>query len=151
MSRTYDQQCPIACTLDLIGDRWTLLILRDLFFERTTFTELIAHSPGMPTKILSDRLKALEATGLIVRTIYSTHPLRADYHLTDQGRSLAPVMEAIVNWGMEYAVRPDARLGIRKRIREDVRRVAGGAKAMGWRSAWVYQRDPARTKRRPRQ
>jgi DNA-binding HxlR family transcriptional regulator len=139
MNRSYDQLCPIARTLDLIGDRWTLLIVRDLFFRRSKFKDLLAHSPGMPTKILSQRLQSLEAAGLVERTIYTTHPLRAEYHLSDAGRSLAPVMEAIVNWGMEHTLEGQDRAKVRKKIRADVASVPGGARAMGWRSPWVRE------------
>ncbi len=107
MTRSYDQQCPIARTLDLVGDRWTLLIVRDLFFGRSRFKEFLELSPGMPTRMLSERLKWLEANGLVERSVYSTHPLRADYRLTSVGRSLRPVMEALVDWGLEHAVAPE--------------------------------------------
>ena len=102
MSRSYEQQCPIARTLDLVGDRWTLLIIRDLFFGRSKFKEFLQLSPSMPTRMLSERLKSLEANGLIERRVYCTHPLRAEYRLTDAGRSLAPVLEALVTWGLDH-------------------------------------------------
>ena len=104
MGKTYDQHCPIAMTLDLIGDRWTLLILRDLAFGRSRFNELLATSPGMSTKILSERLKLLESHGLIERTVYSEHPLRAEYHLTQLGLSLEPVLTAIAEWGLTHLI-----------------------------------------------
>ncbi len=116
MARSYEQQCPIARTLDLIGERWTMLVLRELFFGRTKFKELVEHCPGIPTKILADRLKSLEAHALVERRIYSDHPLRASYHLTERGLSLTPVMEAIVRWGMEHAVDPTEREQIATRI-----------------------------------
>ena len=82
--RKYDQDCPIARTLDLIGDRWTLLILRDLFMGRTKFTEFRDSSPAPPPKVLSARLKMMIEEGLIERHVYSQHPLRADYQLTER-------------------------------------------------------------------
>jgi DNA-binding HxlR family transcriptional regulator len=130
VSRRYDQLCPIARTLDLIGDRWTLLIVRDLFFGSTKFKEFIEQSPGMPTKILADRLKSLEAQGLVRRSIYSEHPLRAEYHLTDAGRSLEPVLAAIAGWGMRHAVTPKERRVIEPLIRERAGRTPSSARAV---------------------
>ncbi len=124
MTRRYDQLCPIAKTLDMIGDRWTLLIVRDLFLGTARFTELREHSPGLPTKILSDRLKLLEHHGFIERRIYSEHPLRAEYHLTARGRSLDPMISAIFHWGMRYAIAPADRAAVRKRITQRTRRSA---------------------------
>ncbi len=118
MTRSYDQQCPIARTLDLVGDRWTLLIVRDLFFGRSRFKEFLELSPGMPTRMLSERLKWLEANGLVERSVYSTHPLRADYRLTSVGRSLRPVMEALVDWGLEHAVAPEERDEVLEKIEQ---------------------------------
>jgi DNA-binding HxlR family transcriptional regulator len=116
MTRDYGQFCPIANTLDIIGDRWTMLILRDLFLGASKFTELRQHSSGMPTKILSDRLKSLELHGVIERRIYSEHPLRAEYLLTQRGRSMEPIMSTIYDWGMHHTLTPAERRAIRKRI-----------------------------------
>lgn len=102
MPRPYNQTCPIARTLDIVGDRWTLLIVRDLFLGRARFKQFLASSPGLPTKLLSDRLQKLEGYGLIERAVYSQHPLRAEYRLTDRGRTLAPVIQAVVDWGLEH-------------------------------------------------
>ncbi len=118
MSKPYDQTCPIARTLDIIGDRWTLLIVRDLFMGKTRFNEFLASSPGLPSKLLSDRLKKLENHDLVERVVYSQHPLRAEYRLTDQGRSLAPVIEEIVSWGLDHCFEgePEARAAVIERI-----------------------------------
>ena len=116
MTRDYGQGCPIARTLDLIGERWTMLILRDLFLNVTKFNEFREHSPGMPTKILADRLKSLERYGLVQRRVYSEHPLRAEYQLTALGRSLEPVMSAVYAWGMKHAVSPSERVAIRRHV-----------------------------------
>ncbi len=102
MTRPYDQSCPIARTLDIVGDRWTLLVLRDLFLGSSRFRQFLQSSPGLPPKLLSDRLKKLESHGLVERLVYSQHPLRAEYALTDRGRSLAPVLEAMVRWGLDH-------------------------------------------------
>ncbi len=118
MSKPYDQTCPIARTLDIIGDRWTLLIVRDLLMGKTRFNEFLASSPGLPSKLLSDRLKKLEQHDLVERVVYSQHPLRAEYRLTDQGRSLAPVIEEIVRWGLDHCFEgePEARAAVIERI-----------------------------------
>ena len=118
MSKPYDQTCPIARTLDIIGDRWTLLIVRDLFMGKTRFNEFLASSPGLPSKLLSDRLKKLEQHDLVERVVYSQHPLRAEYRLTDQGRTLAPVIEEIVRWGLDHCFEgePEARAAVIERI-----------------------------------
>ena len=102
MSRQYNQVCPVARTLDIIGDRWTLLIVRDLFLGRRRFSDLLTSLPGIPPKLLSGRLKRLEQRGLIERVVYSQYPLRAEYRLTGEGLTLAPVLEAMLNWGLEH-------------------------------------------------
>jgi len=101
VTRGYRQkQCPVARTLDLIGERWSPLILRDLFLHGPRryqdFQESLA---GVAPNTLSARLKALEAHGLIERKLYNEHPPRLEYHLTDKGRSLGPVMKALREWG----------------------------------------------------
>ena len=102
MARSYDQFCPIARTLDIIGERWTLLVLRDLsVFGKTRFSELQESLPGIPARVLSDRLKKLTEQGLVARRVYSEHPLRAGYHLTEKGESLLPILGAIAQWGMD--------------------------------------------------
>jgi len=101
MARSYDQFCPIARTLDLIGERWTLLILRDLLvFGKTRFSEFQEGLPGIPARVLSDRLKKLTEQGLVSRRVYSEHPLRAGYYPTEKGETLRPVLGAIAQWGM---------------------------------------------------
>jgi DNA-binding HxlR family transcriptional regulator len=100
----------------MIGDRWTMLILRDMFLGASKFTEFSEHSPGMPTKILSDRLKSLEHHQIIERRIYSEHPLRAEYQLTMRGRTLEPIISEIYAWGMKHAVTSAERATVRKRI-----------------------------------
>jgi DNA-binding HxlR family transcriptional regulator len=118
MVRDYAQLCPIARTLDIIGDRWTLLIIRDLFLGSAKFKEFRERSPGMPTKVLSDRLKSLEQHRIIDRRLYSEHPLRAEYHLTALGRSLEPVVASIYAWGIKHVIHPAERPAIRKRVAE---------------------------------
>jgi DNA-binding HxlR family transcriptional regulator len=94
--------CPIACTLDLIGDRWTLLIIRDmLFFRKQRFEEFLESPEGISTNILTSRLKSLEQLGLVEKQPYSNHSRRMNYQLTEQGQSLRSVMKAMIDWGLE--------------------------------------------------
>jgi DNA-binding HxlR family transcriptional regulator len=93
--------CPVACTLDVIGDRWTLLLIRDLLRGKTRYGEFASSSEHIPTNILADRLKRLERYGLITSTLYSQHPPRREYHLTVAGWELRRVLEAMARWGLE--------------------------------------------------
>jgi DNA-binding HxlR family transcriptional regulator len=105
MARSYSlKSCPVARTLDLIGERWTILILRDLLLQGPRryqdFQESLA---GVAPNTLSARLKDMEANGLIERKLYSEHPPRLEYHLTDRGKSLGPVLKALRAWGQSHA------------------------------------------------
>jgi len=104
MARSYRlKSCPVARTLDMIGERWTILILRDLLLQGPRryqdFQESLA---GVAPNTLSARLKDMEASGLIARKLYSEHPPRLEYHLTDKGKSLGPVLKAIRSWGQNH-------------------------------------------------
>ncbi len=100
MNRRSD--CPIACALDLIGDKWTLIVLRDLlFFNKTKFDELLDSPEKISSSVLTDRLHRLERAGLIEKAPYSTHRLRMTYSPTEKGKSLAPVLDEIVRWGKQ--------------------------------------------------
>jgi DNA-binding HxlR family transcriptional regulator len=95
--------CPIACTLDLLGDRWTLLVIRDmLFFEKQRFEEFLESPEGISTNILADRLKMLEEMGLVEKQPYSNHARRMNYRLTESGRSLKPVLKIMAVWGLKH-------------------------------------------------
>ena len=95
--------CPIACTLDLIGDRWTLLIIRDMmFFGKQRFDEFLDSPEGISTNILANRLKSLEASGLVEKQPYSNHSRRMNYVLTQRGESLRPVLKTITAWGLKH-------------------------------------------------
>lgn len=102
MQKRYEQNCPVARTLDLIGDRWTLLIIRDIFLGATRFNEFLSNSPGLPPKVLSQRLKYLIETGIVERRLEDGYPPRAEYILSDYGRSLFPVIKAIGQWGADH-------------------------------------------------
>ena len=101
MARSYGQrQCPVARTLDMIGERWTILILRDLFLHGARrYQDFQESLSGLAPNTLSGRLKSLEGHGLIERKLYSEHPPRLEYHLTEKGRSLGPVVKALRDWG----------------------------------------------------
>jgi DNA-binding HxlR family transcriptional regulator len=99
MAKRYNQSCPVAKTLEVIGDRWTLLVVRDLLSGTKRFQDLLATLPGLAPNILSARLKLMEEHGLIARRFYSDHPPRAEYALTDKGRDLGMVVGALAAWG----------------------------------------------------
>ena len=95
--------CPIANTLDLVGDRWTLLVIRDMmFFEKQRFDEFLQSPEGISTNILTSRLKSLEAMGLVTKQPYSNHSRRMSYQLTEKGKSLRPVLKVITAWGLKH-------------------------------------------------
>lgn len=95
--------CPIANALDLLGDRWTLLVVRDLMFcGKRLYGELARCEEGIPTNILADRLKRLEAAGLVRREPYQDHPVRYEYALTSSGADLLPVMRELVRWAGKH-------------------------------------------------
>jgi len=97
--------CPIAAALELVGERWALLIVRELALGNSRFEDIV-RGTGAPRDRLAARLKALEAAGLIQRLAYQAAPPRFDYRLTDSGRALLPVLDALLAWGLDHAVRP---------------------------------------------
>lgn len=96
-------RCPVATSLDLVGDRWTLLVIRDLLRGHTRFNDLRETVEGIPGSVLSDRLKMLEEAGVLMRRFYSDHPPRAEYLLTSKGHALGVVVGALATWGERYA------------------------------------------------
>src|ERR1700742_5045028 len=88
--------CPVASTLDLVGDKWSLLVVRDMLAGKATYSELQDSPEGIPTNILADRLKRLEEAGLIAKAAYQERPVRYAYALTPKGRSLGDVLMAYV-------------------------------------------------------
>ena len=105
MAKQYHQSCPVAKTLEVIGDRWTILVVRDLLRGTQRFQDLLGSLPGIAPNILSARLKLMEEHGLIRRTLYSDHPPRAEYALTDRGRELGMVVGALAAWGGRHVHR----------------------------------------------
>src|SRR5215472_1522847 len=110
MSASYDLKCPVARTLDIIGERWTILILRDLVVQGPRkFQDLLVSLAGISPNTLSARLKTLEDGGIIERRFYEDHPPRAEYVLTEKGRDLRPVLRTLRDWGQKYTQSPGAR------------------------------------------
>ena len=116
----YNQACPIARTLDLIGDRWTLLIIRDLFLGRSRFGEFRNSTPRISSKLLSQRLRRLEDAAVVERVVTEDYPPRSEYRLTEKGRSLFPVLFAIGSWGFEHLFTGEP--GLREEIDRHLRR-----------------------------
>src|ERR1700759_2025615 len=98
--------CPIAAALELVGERWALLVVREIALGATRFGDIVAGT-GAPRDRIAARLKALESAGVISRTPYSDHPARFEYRLTESGDDLIPVLDALLAWGKQYAVSPD--------------------------------------------
>jgi DNA-binding HxlR family transcriptional regulator len=105
VSRSYRQKnCPVARALDIIGERWTILLLRDLFLQGPRrFQDFQESLTGVAPNTLSARLKAMKEQGLIARRFYSDHPPRVEYYLTQKGSSLGPVLKALRQWGDRHA------------------------------------------------
>jgi DNA-binding HxlR family transcriptional regulator len=104
-SGAYDfprSRCAVACTLDLVGDKWSLLVVRDLLRGNVTYGALQDSPEGIPTNILADRLKRLEQDGLIAKSPYQDHPVRYTYRLTEKGKALGDVLLALVRWGKKH-------------------------------------------------
>jgi DNA-binding HxlR family transcriptional regulator len=98
MDREPRSGCPIASTLDLVGDRWTLVILRDLLTGKRRFSQFLASPEQITTNVLTDRLAAMEAAGLVTRAPYQERPRRFEYALTRKGEALLPVLQAMCRW-----------------------------------------------------
>ena len=94
--------CPVETTLTLIGDKWKVLILRDLLPGTKRFGELKKSLGAVSQKVLTAQLRDMESSGLIGRTVYAEVPPRVEYALTDLGKSLQPILDAMSHWGEEY-------------------------------------------------
>ena len=102
--------CPIACTLDILGDKWTLLLIRDMLFGRTYFNEFCRSPEGIATNILADRLEKLIAHDLAEKYTSNEVPIRDAYRLTDKGKTLKSVLEVVAKWGLANIDGTDARM-----------------------------------------
>jgi len=94
--------CPIASTLDIVGDRWTLVLLRDLLNGKRRFSEFLESPERITTNVLTDRLAKMEGAGLVAKTPYQERPLRHEYSLTAKGEGLLPVLQAVCRWANQY-------------------------------------------------
>ena len=94
--------CPVETTLMLIGDKWKVLILRDLMPGTKRFGELKKSIGNVSQKVLTAQLRAMEENGLVSRKVYAEVPPRVEYSLTELGRSLKPILDSLKNWGEEY-------------------------------------------------
>lgn len=108
MPKRYGQRCPVAKSLEFLGERWTLLVIRDLLRSPQRFQDLQSSLEGIAPNVLSERLKILEDHGIVERQLYSQHPPRAAYALTPRGRELGVVIGALAAWGSKYLHRETA-------------------------------------------
>ena len=95
-------ECPVEITLQLIGDKWKVLIIRDLLEGTKRFNELMRSVEGITQKVLTSHLRAMETAGLVNRKVYPEVPPKVEYSLTEPGLSLKPVLDAMVAWGTDY-------------------------------------------------
>lgn len=100
--KTNRSACPIANLLDIVGDKWTLLVIRDLFLGKSRFAEFAESDEQMPTNILAERLKRMEKLGLLKKNPYQKNPVRFEYFLTEKGKALEPILNEMVSWGLQY-------------------------------------------------
>ena len=98
--------CPIAASLEVVGERWSLLVIRELVLGSRRFTDIV-RGTGAPRDRIAARLKVLEREGVIERRVDPDRPTRHGYALTDAGAALVPVLDALLAWGLEHAVAPD--------------------------------------------
>lgn len=95
-------ECPVATTVQLIGNKWKLLILRNLLARPWRFNEMLRSIPGISQKVLTDNLRAMEKDEIITRTVYPEVPPRVEYALSDLGESMRPIIKAMEEWGLTY-------------------------------------------------
>ena len=94
--------CPVATTVQMIGSKWKLLIMRNLLQRPWRFNELKKDLEGISQKVLTDSLRSMEADGIVTRTVYPEVPPRVEYALSPLGESMRPIMDAMENWGNAY-------------------------------------------------
>lgn len=95
-------ECPVEMTLQLIGDKWKVLIIRDLLTGTKRFNELMRSVGSISQKVLTSNLRSMEASGLVSRKVYPEVPPKVEYSLTDTGQSLKPILDSMIEWGLEY-------------------------------------------------
>lgn len=97
-------ECPVATTVQIIGNKWKILIIRNLLDAPQRFSEIKKTIPGISQKVLTDNLRALESDGLLIREVFAEVPPRVVYSLSELGKTLKPVLDAMGDWGAEYKV-----------------------------------------------
>jgi DNA-binding HxlR family transcriptional regulator len=102
MNKEPRSNCPIATTLDLVGDRWTLVILRDMLTGKTRFSQFLGSPERITTNVLTDRLSLMERAGLVETKPYQLRPKRNDYVLTQKGEALLPVLQEMCRWANRF-------------------------------------------------
>jgi DNA-binding HxlR family transcriptional regulator len=102
MTKENMPECPVATTVQLIGSKWKLLIIRNLLVRPWRFNELKKSLEGVSQKVLTDSLRSLEEDGIITRTVYPEVPPRVEYALSDVGESMRPILTAMEQWGTDY-------------------------------------------------
>ncbi len=118
--KKHGSSCPVAYALDILGDRWSLLVIRDLMLRgNETYGEFLDSGEGIATNVLADRLKGLEAAGIIDKSPDPENRRRNIYKLTEKGLDLAPMMMEVIRWAGKYDNRPDARKETLARIEKD--------------------------------
>src|SRR4051812_2322981 len=100
--KTNRSVCPIANLLDLVGDKWTLLVIRDLFLGKKRFAGFATSDEKIPTNILAGRLKRMEELDLVKKSPYQENPIRFEYFLTEKGKTLGPILREMVKWGLRH-------------------------------------------------
>lgn len=95
-------ECPVAITVQLIGNKWKLLIIRNLLVRPWRFNELQKNLEGISQKVLTDSLRSMEADGIITRTVYPEVPPRVEYALSELGESMRPILNSMQAWGEDY-------------------------------------------------
>ena len=94
--------CPVATTVQLIGNKWKLLLLRNLLVRPWRFNELQKSLEGISQKVLTESLRSMESDGIVIRTVYAEVPPRVEYSLSELGETLRPILDAMQTWGQEY-------------------------------------------------
>jgi DNA-binding HxlR family transcriptional regulator len=114
MRPVHDEECAVACTAEIIGSKWTAIIVHDLSEGPRRFSELERSCPGISPRTLSERLHMLEDQGIVLRASYPESPPRVEYELTEKGRALLPIIHEMRTFGMTWLV-PAARSGTTRR------------------------------------
>jgi DNA-binding HxlR family transcriptional regulator len=102
INENYRSECPLSTALDVVGDKWSLLLIRDMCMGKKRYGDFSSSPERIPTNILANRLRRLEATGLIYKIPYQKNPLRYDYNLTAKGANLLPVLQQLAIWSANF-------------------------------------------------